>query len=77
MFHIGDEFTFTCIFTGGIHSYKVASRTEKVLKCERVYHEIDGTHTGTENFEIHTDENGKEYIILWEYKEHKGIHYAE
>ena len=77
MFKLNDTFTYTCIFTGGSHIYKVVSRTETVLHCERVYYEIDGTHKGTENFEIHTDESGREYIILWEYKDHKGIHYAE
>ena len=77
MFKPNDTFTSTCIFTGGSHNYKVISRTENVLHCERVYYEIDGTHKGTEDFEIHKDENGREYIILWSYKDAEGRHYAE
>lgn len=77
MFEVGYEFNSTCIFTGGSHMYKVISRTENILSCERIYYEIDGTHKGTEDFEIHKDENGKEYIILWTYKGEEGRHYAE
>lgn len=77
MFKINDTFESTCIFTGGSHEYKVISRTETVLHCERIYYEIDGTHKGIENFEIHKDENGKEYIVLWTYRGEEGRHYAE
>lgn len=76
MFEVGYEFSATCIFTGGSHKYNVISRTEDELKCERIYHELDGSHKGTETFEIHRDCKGKEYIILWAYKGHEGRHYA-
>lgn len=77
MFKVNDIFKSVCIFTGGSHMYKVISRTKTTLQCERIYYEMDGIHKGTEDFEIHKDENGREYIVLWEYKDHKGIHYAE
>ena len=77
MFKSGHKFVTTCIFTGGCHMYEVVSRTETVLHCERVYYEIDGTHKGTEDFDIHKDEDGKEYIVLWRYKGEEGRHYAE
>ena len=76
-FKVNDTFTSTCIFTGGSHMYKVISRTENTLHCKRIYHEIDGTHKGTEDFEIYTDESGREYIILWVYKDHRGIYFAK
>ena len=77
MFEIGDKFASTCIFTGGSHNYRVVSRTETVIHCEIVYHEIDGIHKGTEDYEIHTDENGREYIVLWKYRDHEGRYYAD
>lgn len=77
MFEIGNEFTSTCIFTGGSHMYTVVSREESILHCEATYYEMDGTHKVKEDFEIHTDENGREYIVLWKYGDHEGRHYAD
>lgn len=77
MFKENDTFTSTCIFTGGRHNYKVVSRTETVLHCEGIYHELDGIHKVPEDFEIHKDENGREYIVLWTYKGEEGRHYAD
>lgn len=77
MFTVGFEFYTTCIFTGGCHHYKVTSRTEDELRCEFIYEELDGTHKGTEIFEIHKDCKGREYIVLWTYKGDEGRLYAE
>ena len=77
MFEVGQEFETTSIFTGGSHIYKIVSRTETVIHCERVYYEIDGTHKGTEKFDVHADENGREYIVLWEYQGAEGREYAD
>jgi hypothetical protein len=75
MFEVGYIFESTCIFTGGSHEYKVVSRTDTELKCESFYCEMDGIHKVTEAFEIHKDEDGREYIVLWEYKGEQGRHY--
>lgn len=75
-FKVGDAFESTDIFTGGTHEYKITDRTETKIICQRVYHEIDGTHKGRETFEIHTD-NDCEYIVLWTYKGEEGRKYAE
>lgn len=74
MFQVGYEFESTCIFTGGSHSYKVVSRTEKELKCEAEYCEIDGVHKVKESFNVYK-EDGREYIVLWTYKGEEGRHY--
>ena len=74
MFKVGYEFETTGLFTGGIHQYKVISRTEDELCCSRIHHEIDGIHRGKEIFDIHKD-NDKEYIILWKYKGEECRHY--
>ena len=75
MFKVGYEFTSTCIFTGGHHNYKVVSRTEKELKCEGIYNEVDGIHKVNETFEIFKDDNGIEYIVVWEYHGEIGRHF--
>lgn len=72
-FEIGQTFCSTSIFTGGTQEYIVTKRTEREIFCNVLRHEIDGTHTGEETFEIHTDDNGDEYIVLWEYCGHHGI----
>lgn len=75
-FKIGDTFTKTCIFTGGSHKCKIVSRTETELKVDAIYHELDGTHKVEETYQIYTNEDGNEYIILWEYNDHRGIYEA-
>lgn len=75
-FKVGDKFETTCIFTGGSHDYEVSAIKDNILCCKASYEELDGTHEVTEEFEIH-EENGNEYIVLWEYNGHRGIYYAE
>ena len=72
-FEIGQAFCSTDIFTGGIQEYIITNRTETEIFCNVLRNELDGTHTGEETFEIHTDDNGNEYVVLWEYHEHRGI----
>ena len=78
-FKIGDTFTSTCIFTGGIHKYivKAIVQEKKNLVCHSIYNELDGTHELTDTFRIHEDKQGNEYIVLWEYNGEEGRYYAQ
>ena len=73
MFRVGDIINTTCIYTGGKHKYEIYSRTANAILCRAVKNELDGTHKANEMFEVYKDENG-EYIVLWRYKGHEGIH---
>lgn len=75
-FEVGQVFCSTDIFTGGRMYYTVTSRTETEIICNCSDVELDGTHNREETFEVLTDDKG-EYIILWEYLDHKGYMYAE
>jgi len=75
-FQVGDKFCSTDIFTSGQMYYEIVSRTETEITCDCTDVELDGTHNRQETFEVLTDDKG-EYIILWEYLDHKGIMYAE
>ena len=79
-FKIGEKFTSHCPWTGGAASYEVETirkTSTKQIACKVFRHELDGEHKDTEVFEVHTDEQGNEYIVLWTIGEHEGRYYAE
>lgn len=70
-FQIGDTFTWTDWFTGGLSTYTVIDRTEDTLFTECIDRELDGTHVRKEKFTLERDEKG-EKILMCEYKCTKG-----
>lgn len=76
-FEIHQNYTWTSWFTGGIMYYTVSSRTENKVAMLCIDEEIDGTHQRVEIFNIETDENGNECILMCEYKGEKGYIYAK
>lgn len=76
-FKVGQKYIWTSWFTGGTMYYTVSSRTENYITLSCINEEVDGTHKRTETYEIETDENGNERILIVEYKGEKGYIYAE
>ena len=72
-FKVGMSIDSTDIFTGGSHHSVITERKGNRLKCEAQYFEPDGVHKVKEEYEVFKDDNGNEYIILWEYKGEQGI----
>lgn len=76
-FEVGDKFETVDIYTGAIHKYEIYARVLDTILCNAIHYELDGTHELVDNFTIKTDENENEYIVLWEYGDHKGIYEAK
>lgn len=76
-FEPGFTFKTTCIFTGAQHEHTVVSRDGDRIVCSAVYHECDGTHHVEEAYEVLKAPNGKEYIIVSEYKGEQFVKYAD
>lgn len=66
-----------CWFTGGESVYTVSRRTANKVYFTVNRHEIDGDHSGRESFPIEQDENGNEFVTLYEYHGHYNRIYAE
>ena len=76
MFKVGQRYTSTCIFTGGLQKYEVISRTEDKVTFHVTAYEVDGVHSlGSEEYDILKDEE-REKVRIWEYAGHEGFIYA-
>lgn len=66
-FKVGQHYDFTDWFTGGTSDREVKEiKNGKVtFKIERW--ELDGHHFTTETYDIDTDENGNESVLIYEY----------
>ena len=76
-FEAGMKFSCTCIFSGGSHNYEIVGRDGNIIHCNAVYHELDGVHKVTEDFEVFTEDDCREYIVYAEYLDEKFVRYAE
>jgi hypothetical protein len=76
-FKVNQKYFWESWFTGGTMFYTVSSRTENKVALSCVDYEADGIHKRTEVYDIETDENGNERILIVEYKGEKGYIYAE
>lgn len=75
-FIVGKVYTSTCWFTGGITYMKCVSRTEHTVTFSEVNKEIDGIHnTGLQIYNISLDD-GKEFVVLYRYRDHENRMYA-
>lgn len=71
-FEIGNKYNSICWFTGGISEYTVANRTDSTVTLKPFRIELDGNHDcESETYDLHTDENGNEYIVLYSYHGHE------
>ena len=73
----GMRFSCTCIFSGVSHNYEIVSRDGDIIRCNPVYQEPDGIHKVTEDFEVFTEDDGREYIVYAEYLDEKFSRYVE
>ena len=75
-FEVGGRYDNTDWFTGGQAVYTVSRRTAKKVYYTVKRWELDGHHTGRESFDIETDEDGNEFVTLYEYHGHSNRIYA-
>lgn len=76
-FQQGKQYSTNDWFTGALHIYRCISRTETTVKLSAVFYEKDGDHEiQPKTFDILND-NGREYILLYEYKGMQNRIYAE
>lgn len=76
-FKVGQHYDFTDWFTGGTSDRVVdkISDGKVTFKIERW--ELDGHHFTTETYDIDTDENGNESVLLYTYHDEEARIYAE
>lgn len=75
-FEVGQKYSWTSWFTGGVMLCTVIARTETVISFKCIDNEIDGVDVRMEDFEVISDDNGNECILFCEYKGHKGYIHA-
>lgn len=76
MFEVGSKYTNTCWFSGGSSEYTVVSRTENTVTFSQLANELDGVHNTELTYDVNVDENGIEYILLYEYHGHENRIYS-
>lgn len=76
-FKVGQHYDFTDWFTGGTSDREVdkISDGKVTFKIERW--ELDGHHFTTETYDIDTDENGNESVLIYEYHGEEARIYAK
>ena len=71
-FEVGQEYEKVCWFTAGVGYYTVKARDDKSVTFTIGRHELDGDHDcEDETYKLKLDENGNEYITLFEYGGHE------
>lgn len=76
-FEIGQKYEWTDWFTGGQKNLTVSKRSANSVTFKYVVWEADGIWENEEEFEIITDDNGNEMILMCEYHGKKGYVYAK
>lgn len=76
MFEIGQRYSWCDWFTGGHIEYTVVERNDRTVTFALVDSEIDGIHQRNETYEIVTDEQDDERVLICEYHDEKGYLYA-
>jgi hypothetical protein len=64
-------------FTGGTQVYKVTSVNERQVTFRIISSELDGESDRRETYDIRKDENGFNYVLLYEYKGYENRLYAD
>lgn len=71
-FEVGQEYESVCWFTGGVGYYTVKAKDDKSVTFSIGRHELDGDHQcEDETYKLNHDDNGNEYIVLYEYGGHE------
>ena len=76
-FEVGQHYMWTSWFTGGQSYYTVKDVTETKVVFSEYRREIDGEYEMEEEYEICTDENGNQYLVMCHYRDEEGRLYAE
>ena len=76
-FEIGQSYMWTGWFTGGRSHYTVKEVTDTKVVFSEYRREIDGEYEMEEEFDIHTDEDGNQYLVMCTYRDEEGRLYAE
>lgn len=75
-FEQGQKFENTDWFTGGEAVYTVSRKTKNKVYFTVYRWELDGEHNCKESFDIERDEDGNEFITIYEYHGHYNRIYA-
>ena len=75
-FEVGQHYMWTSWFTGGQSYYTVKEVIDTKVVFAEYRREIDGEYEMEETFEIHTDENGDQYLVMCHYLDEEGRLYA-
>jgi hypothetical protein len=71
-FEVGQKYESVCWFTGGIGLYTVKAKDNKSVTFGVGHHELDGDYEGEdETYKLKHDDNGNEYVVLYEYGGHE------
>lgn len=71
-FNIGEEYESVCWFTGGVGYYTVKAKDDESVTFSIGRHELDGDHQcEDETYELKYDDDGNEYVVLYEYGGHE------
>lgn len=76
-FEIGQHYMWTSWFTGGQSYYTVKEVTDNKVVFTEYRREIDGEYEIEEEFDIHTDEDENQYLVMCTYRDEEGRLYAE
>ena len=67
-FKVGEEYESVCWFSGGIGYYTVKAKDDESVTFSIGRHELDGDHDcKDETYKLKYDDDGNEYITLYEY----------
>lgn len=71
-FEVGQEYESVCWFTAGVGLYTVKAKDTDSVTFSIGRHELDGDHEcEDETYKLKHDDNGNEYIVLYEYGGHE------
>lgn len=76
-FKVGQHYDFTDWFTGGISDREVTEISDGKVTFKIERWELDGHHFTTETYDIDTDKNGNESVLLYRYLDEEARIYAE
>ena len=71
-FEVGQRYELVCWFTGGVGNYTVKAKDDEYITFSIGRHELDGDHEcEDEKYQLKYDDDGNEYIVLYEYCGHE------
>ena len=73
----GQTYNWTCWFTGGYSVLRVSKVTANTVEFTEHRTELDGEHDVKSVYDIFTDKDGREYVVMCSYHEKEGRIYAE